>query len=225
MNYEHKLNKYKYKLLSTKNQLGGKDCDFRHAEDILSSTYIKDISNFIPFEKSILHPFRKHPVCSYSIWDKDHIQLYVPTPPNLKDKLFPAYKYFIRIHKVYFKSQDDPNEEGVDSHMIMWSPVHEKWYEVENWPHNDNILEELLVFLNTDSVIGAKMVINNLFLFRKEPNNPALQANVRQILEFVTDDQSGRTASSELLDELESYDMYNGDHEEVVGDEFNEESY
>ena len=171
MSYEHKLIKYKTKINLIKNQVGGKDCDIRHSEDLLATSYIKDITDFIPFEKSILHPFRKHPVCSYSIWDKSHTQLYVPTPPEPKDKLYASQKFYIRLHKVYFKSQIKGESEGVDLQAIMWSQVHEKWYELENWPLNDNLLENLLRFLNVyvihtgniDSYILLEIRDNDVF--------------------------------------------------------------
>jgi hypothetical protein len=200
MSYEHKLIKYKTKFNLIKNQVGGKDCDIRHSEDLLATSYIKDITDFIPFEKSILHPFRKHPVCSYSIWDKSHTQLYVPTPPEPKDKLYASQKFYIRLHKVYFKSQIKGEDEGIDLQAIMWSQIHQKWYELENWPLNDSLLEQLLHFLNVDDVLSAKTVINNLYMFRNTTYSPINPENLEMITELMHN-----APSVEVINELERY--------------------
>lgn len=214
MSYEQKLNKYKNKLLFKK-QLGGKDCDIIRANDTLATTYIKDITNFIPFEKSIFHPYRVHPVCSYSIWDESHIQLYVPTPPEEKDKLYPTQPFYVRLHMVYFKSQDpkDLNGEGAEFHMIMWSTVHKKWYELDIWPLNDPLLDQLLRFFKQPSPKELKVIINNFFMFRKpNVNIQDLSENVRLITDMIYDNDDGNI-SPELQAELERYSPQN---EEVV---------
>lgn len=225
MIYEKKLRKYKNKHFYLKNQSGGKDCDIRHTEDILSTTYIKDTTDFIPFEKSFLHPFRKHPVCSYSIWNMAHTQLYIPTPPESKDKLYQNQIFFIRLHKAYFKSQVKGEDEGEEFHAIMWSYTHSKWYELDNWPHNDPLLDKLYTFLNVHDVLEAKIVINNLYIFRKEyKNNPkSIYENVRTIEDLVNNND--RVPSDEVLNELERYGpnsevVY---PEEIVGMDFEEE--
>jgi len=211
MDYQNKLHKYKNKIKITNIQRGGKDCDRRQAEDILRSTYIIDTTNFIPFEKSLLHPYRNHPVCSYSIWNKDHTQLYVPTGPSNKDKLYKSQPFYIRLHTVYFKSDDG----GREIHMILWSYVHKKWYQVENWPLNDNLLEELFYFLNADGVLSAKMIIDNLYKFRKNfRNQPSKYVeNVNQINDLVH--SNNLNPSAEVLDELA---LYTSDSESDVED-------
>ena len=218
MEYKNKFYKYKIKYENKINLVGGKDCDIRFAEDILSGFYIKDITNFIPFEKSVLYPMRKQPVCSYSIWDEHHTQLYVPIIPNENDKLYKTQPFYIRLHHVYFASQVKGEDVGIDLHVIMWSPIHKKWYQLENWPQNDNLLEKLFEFLNVVGVIESKVVINNLLMFRKEyKNNPAaLSENLKTVTDLIN--SGDKNASSEILEELTGLEEYNheivSDHEE-----------
>jgi hypothetical protein len=204
MSHEQKIVKYKDKLFFLKNQVGGMDCDIRYMQDIHSSTYIKDITNFIPFEKSVFHPLRKHPVCSYSIWDKNHIQLYVPTQPEPTDKLYQSQKYYIRLFNAFNKNAMK-GAVAEELHLIMWSYKHSKWYSIENWPKDDLLIDEFFDFLNVTSQFQAKLVINNLYIFRKEfDHNPgAIQENVRQITELL--DDNNRQPSDEVLAELARY--------------------
>jgi hypothetical protein len=220
MDYKNKLNKYRYKILFKK-QIGGRDCDTRHTEDVLSTTYIKDTSDFIPFQKSSLHRFRNHPKCSYSMWDMNHINLYVPVAPKLKDKLYSNQPFYIRLHNAYFKSQVKGEDVGTELHAIMWSNVHKKWYELDNWPLNDNLLNELFTFLHVDDALSAKMVINNLYLFRKEyQNNPeSIAENVKIINDLLINNEGG--PSEEVLSELERYSPT--PPPEIVGEDFEEE--
>jgi len=143
MTYESKLIKYKDKYLYIKNQIGGKDCDVKYAEDILNNTYIKDTRNFVPFEKSFN---RKHPVCSYSMWDKSGTQLYIPSPPSEYDRYEGNDLYVRWIDYYYMEEKYDKYRdmyltyEASDVHVIMWSFKHKKWYNVDLWPMDDLLL-------------------------------------------------------------------------------------
>lgn len=215
MSYKQKIDKYKSKII-LKNQLGGKDCDLLHAQDFLATSYIKDITDFVPFEKSILHPFRTYPKCSYSVWDKDHIQLYVPSPPKAKDKLYDTRNFYIRIVNISYKSRDTGKDEGEDRNYILWSPVHNKWYDIDYWPKNDNSLENLLSFLGVGSNGELKMIVNNLFMFRKEyKEHPDEFSRLAENVDFISSlvHDTGR-ASPEIEDELDRYSTLSENHVE-----------
>jgi len=122
MTYESKLIKYKDKYLYIKNQIGGKDCDRNYVYDIHRTSYIKDTRNFIPFERSIYRFNRKYPVCSYSMWNKSHTQLYIPSPPIEYDKLYMEHNFYIRLIHLYYMDED--GTEAHDTHVIMWSFKH-----------------------------------------------------------------------------------------------------
>jgi hypothetical protein len=209
MKYEQRLNKYRGKFFFIKNQLGGKECDTSYNNDIHRTSYIKDIRNFIPFERSVFRYTRKYPVCSYSMWNESHTQLYIPTPPEPIDKLYMRTEFYVRLIHLYYM---DEGKEEHDTHVIMWSFVHKKWYNIDVWPTNDPMLNDLFNYLNIDDVIATKLFINKIYELRESHGN--IDPNSVKIL---TDIMGIGTPSQDVLDEIERYSP------EVVGEDYNED--
>jgi len=209
MTYEKKLIKYKNKNLYIKNQLGGKGCDRNYVHDIHRTSYIKDTRNFIPFERSIFHYNRKYPVCSYSMWNKGRTQLYIPIPPTEYDKLYMKHDFYIRLIHLYYIDED--GSEAHDTHAIMWSFKHKKWYNIDIWPDNDHLLNDLFHFTNTDNVLAAKLFINSIYKLRDSTNLEQIDDTIRTLTDVVNSGDG--TPSNEVLEELDDYSDHGGSGE------------
>lgn len=159
--YEYKSNKYKLKYQNITNLVGGyKDCNIAIANNHLDGAYIKNNVNLVPFEKSIFHPIRSHPVCSYSIWNKQHTQLYIPTPPNYTDKIFKYLNYRIRAYQIFYNPTgvliDEIGKQEETKHdFLLWSNKHQKWYIFDTFPKDDNTLEKLGKDMNMEILIDS----------------------------------------------------------------------
>lgn len=157
MDYSIKLNKYILKYQYITNLKGGHVyCDATMQSNHIDAIYVKDTTNLIPFTKSIYHPFRSHPICSYSVWNKSKTELYIPTPPTIDDKVFKYLDYHIRPYKVYFEEYD--SDRLIESSMydiLLWSEKHNKWYLLLSYPDDDNTLEKLSKDMNLDIYLGS----------------------------------------------------------------------
>jgi hypothetical protein len=131
-NYQNKLNKYIIK----NDIIGGyTGCIRERTDKKLEQCFIKNLSNLIPHSASFFRPFTR---CSYSVWNEDKSQLYIPTPPTDEDKLFPLLDYYVRFYQLDC-SRLKQSESGNKIDIVIWSPVYKKWYETTLFPYKFDI--------------------------------------------------------------------------------------
>lgn len=132
MDYKNKLNKYIIK----NNIIGGySGCVRERTDKKLEQCFIKNLSNLIPHTSTFLRPFTR---CSYSVWNENQSQLYIPTPPTDEDKLFPLLDYYVRFYQLDC-SRLKQSESGNKIDIVIWSPVYKKWYETALFPYKFDI--------------------------------------------------------------------------------------
>lgn len=208
--YEHKANKYKLKYKYKTNLVGGhQDCDIGIANNYLENAFIVNDVNLIPFEKSLFHNFKNHPVCSYSVWDERRDHLYIPTSPNNNDKVFKYLDYNIRPYHTHYA---DIIENGVViAHggsrydYTLWSKKHRKWYLVNTFPRDDNTLEKLARDMNIELQIDSNpepkvMSFDErtnilMYLIRKI----AIFLSVKNVMKLINDDEFDRVNAIAFL--------------------------
>jgi hypothetical protein len=132
MDYRNKLNKYIIK----NNILGGyPGCVRERTDKKLEQCFIKNLSNLTPHSGTFLRPYTR---CSYSVWNEDKSQLYIPTQPTDEDKLFPLLNYYVRFYQLDC-SRLKQSESGNKIDIVIWSPVYKKWYETTLFPYKFDI--------------------------------------------------------------------------------------
>jgi hypothetical protein len=152
------------------------------------------------------------------MWNKTHTELYIPTPPEPSDKLYMKTQFYVRLVHLYYM---DEGQEAHDTHAIMWSFKHKKWYNIDIWPTDDPLLEDLFNYINTGDVIATKLFINKIYELREFHDNVDPHA-----VKVLTDIMSDGIPSQDVLDEIESYsDSDHGSEGEIVGDDFSDDEY
>jgi hypothetical protein len=159
MNFEQKYLKYKEKYLNLKNLITGGEGGKKNIvpnciktpqkikENLETTCYIDNPEND-PTLKKISRFLHSTAVCSFSLWNKDKTQSYVPTNPTESDKIFSNREYYYRIY--FIKNNEDkqltPDNKclQIGIILIIWSPVKSKWYTLSNFPEDkDNTLSNI----------------------------------------------------------------------------------
>jgi hypothetical protein len=157
-NYQDKLNKYILK----NNIIGGyPGCIRERTDKKLEQCFIKNLSNLTPHTGTFFRPFTR---CSYSVWNENQSQLYIPTPPTDSDKIFSLLDYYVRFYQLdcsRLKQSDSGNK--ID--IVVWSPVYKKWYETTLFPYKFdftffNIAREFNAF-NSISSDGYPLIVED----------------------------------------------------------------
>ena len=237
MNYKNKITKYKCKYESKINLHGGrKDCDIEYARQINETSFIRNLMNLTPFQKSVFAPLREYPVCSYSIWNERKTQLYIPTLPTFRDRLFKYSNYHARAYPKLYKGDDGAIISEWD--IVLWSQKHKKWYLINLFPNDDNkILLDLAKDLNLveDSTFSGvvdmlsirdhiKRIIGSIFIARQtiaiNEDEERFHNPLKEIQNLLGDaSRENTTASEEYIQELKELEKVNLESEVVSDDE------